>query len=126
MKRITKIDGLSPAVAPYSFATITDNMVYTAGQIAQTAEGSLASGGIETETQQVMRNLAKILQAAEVDFAHVVRATIYLTDVADFATVNQIYAGYFPDGAYPVRETTTTAGLPLGAKVEISLIATRS
>jgi 2-iminobutanoate/2-iminopropanoate deaminase len=123
MRRITEVEGLSPAVGPYSFAVIDRNTVYTAGQVAQNSEGVLVEGGIEAQTHQVMENLKKILGAAAVGFSDVMRTTIYLTDVTDFATVNEIYAGYFPDGEYPVRETTVAASLPLGAQVEISMIA---
>lgn len=123
MRRITEVDGLSPAVGPYSFAVISGNTVYTAGQVAQNSEGALVEGGIETQTHQVMGNLGRILGAAAAGFSDVMKTTIYLTDVADSAKVNKVYAGYFADGEYPVRETTIAASLLLGAQVEISMIA---
>ncbi|WP_028777351.1 RidA family protein [Shimazuella kribbensis] len=124
MKRIRAVEGLSPAAGPYSFAVIHAEMVFTAGQIGQTPEGTLIEGGIEAETHQVMRNLGKILDKIDVGFRDVVKTTIYLTDASDFGLVNEIYASYFPDHEYPVRETTVAASLPLGARVEISMIAT--
>jgi 2-iminobutanoate/2-iminopropanoate deaminase len=123
MRRITEVEGLSPAAGPYSFAVITGDTVYTAGQIAQNSEGALVEGGIEAQTHQVMGNLRKILGAAAVGFSDVTKATIHLTDVSDFAKVNEVYGSYFADGEYPVRETTVAAALPLGAQVEISMIA---
>lgn len=123
MKRITQVEGLSPAVGPYSFAVIIGDTIYTAGQVAQTSEGTLVEGGIEAQTRQVMGNLARILGAAAVGFSDVVKTTIYLTDVTNFARVNEVYAEYFANGEYPVRETTVAAALPLGACVEISMVA---
>jgi len=123
LRRIAEVEGLSPAVGPYSFAVIAGNTVYTAGQVGQTVDGKLVEGGLEAEARQALDNLGRILSAAAVGFSDVVKTTIYLTDAADFATVNEIYAGYFPDGEYPSRETTVAAALPLGARVEISMVA---
>jgi 2-iminobutanoate/2-iminopropanoate deaminase len=126
MKRIREVEGLSPAAGPYSFAVIQGEIVYTSGQIGQTSEGTLINGGIEAETHQVMRNLGKILDTIGVGFHDVIKTTIYLTDASDFGMVNEIYASYFHEGEYPARETTVAASLPLGAHVEISMIATLS
>jgi 2-iminobutanoate/2-iminopropanoate deaminase len=123
MKRITEIEGMS-ALGPYSFAIVANDTVYTAGQIGQKPEGGLAKGGIEAQAHQVMANLAKVLKAAGTDFEYVIKTTIYLTDLADFAKVNEVYANYFSEGEYPARETTEVAALPLGARVEMSMIAT--
>lgn len=122
MKRVTEVEGLAPAVGPYSLAVV-DNALYTSGQIGLTAEGELVEGGVEAETHQVMDNLAKVLGAAGVGFSDVVKTTIYLTNISHFATVNEVYAGYFADDEYPARETVVAAALPLGAQVEISMIA---
>src|SRR5690606_34355606 len=97
MKRITEVEGLSPAVGPYSFAVISGDTVYTAGQIGQTLEGTLIKGGVEAEARQAMDNLGRILGAAAVNFGNVLKTTIYLTDVTDFAKVNEVYASYFPE-----------------------------
>jgi 2-iminobutanoate/2-iminopropanoate deaminase len=126
MKRITEVPGLAPALGPYSLAAISDGAVYTAGQIGQTADGGIVAGGVEAETRQALDNLGKILGAAGLGFGDVVRAVIYLTDPADFAKFNEIYASYFPAGQYPVRETTVAASLPLGARIEVSMIAALS
>lgn len=123
MKRIKEVEGLSPAVGPYSFAVINGNTVYTAGQVGQTAEGTLIEGGVDAEARQAMDNLGRILGAAAIDFSNVVKTTIYLTNAADIARVNVIYADYFTEGEYPAREATVAAALPLGAQVEISMIA---
>lgn len=125
MQRITKVIGLAPAVGPYSFAVVAGDLVYTAGQIGQTAEAKLIDGGIEAETHQVMKNLGAILHAAGSGFEKVTKTSIYLTDPADFPKVNEIYASYFPNGQYPARETTIAAALPLGAKIEISIVAVK-
>lgn len=124
MKRITEVEGLSPAAGPYSFAVISNGIVHTAGQIGQTTEGVLAEGGVEAEAHQAMHNLGRILGAVTIGFGSATKTTIYLTDVDDFARINSVYASYFPEGEYPARETIGIAALPLGARVEISMIAT--
>lgn len=123
MRRITEVDGLAPAVGPYSYAIVTGNTVYTAGQVGQTAEGKLVESGIEAQAHQTMDNLGKILRASAVDFNRVVKTTIYLTDKGDFTKVNEVYATYFAEGEYPVRETTIVTSLLLDAKIEISMVA---
>lgn len=123
MKRVQDVAGLS-AAGPYSFATIAGDTVYISGQIGQTRSGEIVNGGIEAQTHQTMKNLGSILQAAGASFADVQKTTIHLTDVNDFRTVNAIYGGYFPQGQYPARETIGVAALPLGASIEISMVAT--
>lgn len=123
MKRITNVEDLSRPAGPYAFAVTEGGIVYTAGQIGQMADGALIEGGFIAEARQVMTNLQRILQAAAIDFRDVTKTTVYLTDATDFARLNEVYAAYFPDGRYPVRETVVVAALPLGARVEISVIA---
>lgn len=123
IQRIQKGDGFAPAVGPYSAAVVSGGMVYTAGQIGMTPDGKLVEGGVEVEARQVLENLQKILRAAGTDLSHVIKATIYLADVADFAVVNKVYGGFFAEGEYPARETVGVAALPLGARVEISAVA---
>lgn len=123
IQRIQKGDGFAPAVGPYSAAVVSDGMVYTAGQIGMTPDGKLVEGGVEAEAGQAMKNLQAILKAAGASFDNALKTTIYLTDVADFAAVNEVYGSFFAEGEYPARETIGVAALPLGAKVEISMIA---
>jgi 2-iminobutanoate/2-iminopropanoate deaminase len=114
------------AIGPYSQAIIAGTMVFTAGQVAlDPASMELVPGGVPEQTDRVLRNLAAVLAAAGTDFAHVVKTTVYLVDMADFAAMNEVYARHF--GAHrPARSTVAVAGLPKGARVEIDVIATRS
>lgn len=111
------------AVGPYSQAIRLGNVVYTAGQIALVPEtGQLIEGGIEAQTEQVMRNLGQVLEAADSSLAHVIKTTIFVTDINDFATVNQVYGRFFVKEP-PARSTVQVAALPLGASVEIEAVA---
>lgn len=111
------------AVGPYSQAVRVGQWLFSAGQIGlDPATMQLVSGGIEAETEQVLNNLAAVLESAESSFSHVVKTTIYLTSMDDYKTVNAIYAQRFSE-AKPARSTVAVAALPLGAKVEIELIA---
>lgn len=125
MQRIKSVDGLAPSLGPYSLAIVDGDTVFTAGQIGITATGTISAGGIEAEARQALDNLHNILQAAGSDFNHVIKTTLYLTNSADFVAVNTIYGGYFAKAAYPARETIVVASLPMGAKIEISMIAKR-
>lgn len=112
------------AVGPYSQAVRLGEMVYTAGQIPLDPEtGQLVAGDIEVQTRQVMKNLSHVLAAAGSDLANVIKTTIFVTDLADFAKINQAYGSYF-DADPPARSTVQVAALPLGARVEIEVIAT--
>lgn len=98
-------------------------MVFTSGQVALNAEnGAMVQDSIAAETQQVMENLRKILVSAGVDFSHVVKSTIFLTNLDDFAEVNEVYGQFF-ENDYPARETVQVVRLPRNARVEISMIA---
>jgi 2-iminobutanoate/2-iminopropanoate deaminase len=111
------------AIGPYSQAVAAGGFVFLSGQIPlDPATGQLVTGDIESETRQVMKNLAAVLAAAGTSFERVVRATIYLTDLADFAKVNAIYGAAFP-AAPPARATVQVAALPRGARVEIDMLA---
>ncbi len=113
------------AIGPYSQATIADNVVYTAGQIAlDPASGEIVPGGITEQTQRVFSNLDAILEAAGTDFAHVVKTTVFLTDMADFQAMNAVYAQTFGEHR-PARSTVAVSGLPRGVNVEIEVIARR-
>ena len=113
---------LSPPVGPFSQAVKIDGFLFFSGQVAQDpATGKVVGGGIVPETERVFRNLAAILESAGSSFDHVVRASVYLTSMSDFAAMNGIYAKYFSQ-PFPARTTIAVAALPLGACVEIDLI----
>jgi 2-iminobutanoate/2-iminopropanoate deaminase len=111
------------AIGPYSQAIAGSGFVFLSGQIAiEPATGALVPGGVAAETHQVLKNLGAVLAAAGSSFARVLKTTVYLTDLADFAAMNAIYAEYFPEPA-PARATVEVAALPRGARVEIELVA---
>jgi 2-iminobutanoate/2-iminopropanoate deaminase len=114
--------GAPAAIGPYSQALIAGDFVFSSGQIGLDGSGALVPGGITAETHQVFRNLDAVLRAAGTSLARVVKATVYLLDMADFAAVNGIYAGYVSEPA-PARSTVQVAALPRGARVEIDVIA---
>jgi reactive intermediate/imine deaminase len=111
------------AIGPYSQAVRSGNTVYLSGQIPlDPASGNLIEGDFPTQTRRVFDNLAAVLRASGADFKNVVRATVYLTDLGNFQTLNSIYGQYFGDHK-PARSTVGVAQLPRGATVEIDLIA---
>jgi 2-iminobutanoate/2-iminopropanoate deaminase len=114
------------AIGPYSQAIVTGNLVFCSGQIPLSPEtGQLVGAGdVAAQTEQVMKNLQAVLSAAGCGFQHVVRCTIYLGNMGDFATVNGIYGRCFPSEP-PARTTIQAAGLPRGALIEIDAIAVR-
>ncbi len=114
------------AIGPYSQAVAAGGYVFTSGQIGlDPASGQLVEGGIEAQTRQVMANLAAVLAAAGLTFADVVKTTIFLIDMNDFAAVNAVYGESFEDGPKPARSTVAVAALPRGARVEIEAVALR-
>jgi len=111
------------AIGPYSQGVRHGNLIFCSGQIGlDPATGQLVPGGVESETRQVLLNLAAVLAAAGVTTDAVVRTTIYLVDLADFARVNEIYGAYFSE-PYPARATVGVSELPRGARVEIDAVA---
>jgi 2-iminobutanoate/2-iminopropanoate deaminase len=116
--------GAAPAaIGPYSQAVRSGNLLFLSGQIPlDPATGSMVPGGIEAQTRQVFTNIGAILEAAGASFDHVVSATVYVADLNDFATVNEIYATYFTAPA-PARATVQVARLPKDSLVEIQVIA---
>jgi 2-iminobutanoate/2-iminopropanoate deaminase len=118
-------DRAPQAIGPYSQALDAGELVFLSGQIGlDPASGTLVAGGTAAEAEQVLKNLQNVLAAAGLGFAHVVRTTIYLVDLADFAIVNDIYARYVRE-PYPARATVGVAALPRGARVEIDAIGRR-
>ena len=117
--------GAPAAIGPYSQGVLVGDTLYVSGQIALDPHtGTLVSDDIQDETARVLDNVEAVLHAADMDFVHVVQATVYLLDVADYAPVNEVYARYF-SAAPPARETITIGTLPRGARVQISCVAVR-
>jgi 2-iminobutanoate/2-iminopropanoate deaminase len=118
-------DGAPRAIGPYSQAVSVDGWLYTSGQVGlDPATAELVPGGFEAQARQVFQNLRQVLASAGCTFADVVKATVYLADMADFPTLNGIYAEAMGDHR-PARSTVQVAGLPKGARVEIDLVARR-
>jgi len=113
------------AIGPYSQAVRIGNLLFTSGQIALTPQGDFAQGGIEAETRQVFANLQAILEAAGAARTDVVKATVFLKEMDEFAQVNALYGEFFGEHK-PARSTVQVAALPRGARVEIELIAALS
>ena len=123
MKTIIHSDDAPKAVGPYSQAVRTGNLLFTAGQVPlDPATGKLVEGDINAQAGQAMKNLQAVLAAAGTGFEHVVKTTVYLADMADYAGLNEVYGRYFT-GSYPARSAFAVRGLPLGAKVEIEMVA---
>ena len=122
-KYITDIPNAPKAIGPYSVAVVSGDLMFLSGQVPLHPEsGQIVEGGIEAQTEQVMRNLAAVLASEKLSFKNVVKATIFLTDMNDFQRVNIIYEKAL-GGARPARATVQVAGLPKGAKLEIEMIA---
>lgn len=125
MRSIVKTDRAPAAIGPYSQAILTNDTLYCSGQIAIDPEtGRMVTDGLEAETERVLENLGAVLRAAKMDYENVVRCTVYLTDMNDYALVNEVYARYFREDP-PAREAIAVRALPRGARVEISCIAVR-
>lgn len=121
--KAVKTDQSPAPIGPYSQAIISGKTLYISGQIPiDPATHKLMSGTLAEETHQVMKNLQAILQEAGADFSHVVKCTIFLSDMDDFKEINSVYGSYLKD-PFPARETVEVSGLPAGARVEISAIA---
>lgn len=123
MKNIIDTPQAPAPIGPYSQGVQTGNMLFISGQIAiDPVTDALMVDDIAVETNQVMQNLKAILERAGYDFEHVVKTNIFLTDMALFPKVNDVYGSYFTS-TFPARETVAVAGLPKGVNVEISAIA---
>ena len=123
MKKAVHTDKAPKAIGPYSQAIKTESMVYTSGQVAiDPSTGELIAGGIEEQTRQVLKNLQHVLTASGTSFDKVIKTTVFLKDMNDFAKMNAIYAESFPENP-PARSTVAVAALPKGALVEIEAVA---
>ena len=124
MKKIIKTENAPKPIGPYNQAVIAGNYMFISGQIALNPKsGKLITDEIKKETTQVMENLKAILSEASLTFDNVVKTTIFLSSMDDFADVNEIYGSYFNDSTAPARETVQVSKLPVGVNVEISMIA---
>jgi 2-iminobutanoate/2-iminopropanoate deaminase len=110
-------------IGPYNQAVVHENTIYISGQVALEADtGKMDNANLAEETHRVMRNLGAVLQAAGSDFDHLIKCSIFILDMNEFKTINEVYASFFNDH-HPARETVEVSKLPAGARVEISAIA---
>lgn len=122
-KKIVSTEKAPKAIGPYSQAVRTENLIFTAGQVGlNPATMELVEGGIEAQTRQVLTNLRHVLKSADSGLKFVLKTTVFLQDLGDFAKMNSVYAEFFPENP-PARSTVQVAGLPKGALVEIECIA---
>lgn len=118
-----KTEKAPAAIGPYSQGILSGSLLFTSGQIPlNPASGSLVSGGIQSETKQVLENLKAVLEAGGASLKDVVKTTVYMTDLSEFAQMNEVYGIYF-SGEPPARSTVGVASLPRGARVEIEAVA---
>ena len=126
MKKIIITSKAPAPIGPYNQAILKGNTLYTSGQIALNPEtGELVLTDIKTETQQVMVNMKAVLKAANMTFENVVKASIFISDMANFSKINAVYGRYFNEETAPARETVEVANLPKYVHVEISMIAVK-
>ncbi|MFQ5341007.1 MAG: RidA family protein [Anaerolineae bacterium] len=122
-REVIRTDHAPVPVGPYSQAIRVDNSVFTAGQIGlDPATGKLVDGGIQSQTRQVLQNLSAVLEAAGTSLEHVVKTTVFLSDLDDFGEMNEVYAEFFADHP-PARSAIQAARLPLDALIEIEAVA---
>jgi len=124
MKKIIETKNAPAPLGPYSQAVLINGTLYTSGQIAINPEtGELVTSSIIDETQQVMQNLQAVLNASDMNFDHVVKSTIFISDMNDFMDINKVYGSFFNEETAPARETVQVAKLPKNVNIEISMIA---
>ena len=124
MKERIQTDQAPAAIGPYSQGIKWYSLIYTAGQVGLDRQtGKLVEGGIESQTRRALDNLTAILRAAGTSIENVVKTTVFLTDLAHFSAMNEVYKEYFGTAQPPARSTVQVAGLPLGALVEIECVA---
>lgn len=126
MKKIITTPNAPAPIGPYNQAILSGNTLYTSGQIAINPEtNELVLNDIETETKQVMHNLNAVLEAANMTFEHVVKSSIFISNMDDFSQINTVYGSFFDEANAPARETVQVARLPKNVNVEISVIAVK-
>lgn len=125
-KKIIKTSKAPTPIGPYNQAVLSGNTLYTSGQIAINPDnGELILDSIEAETKQVMENVKAVLEAAEMTFENVIKTSIFIADMHQFAKINSVYGSYFDEATAPARETVEVANLPKFVNIEISVIAVR-
>ena len=126
MKKIIYTDKAPAPIGPYNQGVLTGNTLYTSGQIAlNPVTMQLVMDSIEEETKQVMENLKAVLEAAGMTFENVIKTTIFIMNMGDFARINEVYGSYFNEKTAPARETVQVACLPKSVTIEISMIAVK-
>ncbi|WP_290700716.1 Rid family detoxifying hydrolase [Lacinutrix sp.] len=126
MKKIITTKHAPAPIGPYNQAVLSGNTLYTSGQIALHPEtGELVMDDISTETKQVMENMKAVLAAADMTFENVIKSSIFISDMHNFAAINTVYGQYFNEASAPARETVEVANLPKFVNVEISMIAVK-
>jgi reactive intermediate/imine deaminase len=124
MARTIETDDAPAAVGAYSQGTVTDDLVFTAGQIALTPDGDLLDADVATQTERALENVAAVLEAAGSSLEDVLKVTVFLADIEDFQAMNETYATFFDDDP-PARSAIQAGALPAGAAVEIEAVAER-
>jgi len=125
MRNAVATDGAPKAIGPYSQGIDTGSLVFISGQVAlDPATGQMVTGGIAEQTERALKNVEAVLAKAGLTPAHVVRTTVFLVDLGEFAAMNEVYARHFPKDP-PARSTVQVAALPKGARIEIDAIAVR-
>ncbi|MBI3962601.1 MAG: RidA family protein [Deinococcus sp.] len=124
MRQTIHTDQAPQAIGPYVQGVVLADLVFTAGQIALRPDGTLVEGDIAEQTHQVLKNLKAIVEAASSSLDRVLKTTVFLTDLNDFAAMNEVYASYFP-GNKPARTTVQVSRLPRGSKIEVECVAHR-
>ncbi len=124
MKKIINTSKAPAPIGPYNQAVLVGNTLYTSGQIALDPDSmELVLDDIKTETKQVMENMKAVLEAADMTFENVIKTSIFISDMNNFALINEVYATYFNEETAPARETVEVANLPKFVNVEISMVA---
>lgn len=125
-KTIITTDKAPAPLGPYNQAVLVNDTLYLSGQIPLIpSKMELVEGNLEAETKQVMQNLKAVLEAANMGFEHVVKTSIFLNDMNNFAAVNEVYGSYFDHATAPARETVEVANLPKFVRIEISMVAVK-
>ena len=125
MKKIHQTSNAPAAIGPYSQAVEVDGWVFCSGQIPLDAQtGEVIEGGAKEQTQKIMENIGAVLKASDLNYANVIKTTIFLSDMSHFQTVNEVYGAYFKENP-PARSTVAVKGLPKNVDVEVEVIARR-
>lgn len=126
MKNIVSTSKAPAAIGPYSQAVTAGNFVFTSGQLGMVPEtGEFAQGGVTAQSEQALKNMREVLAAAGCEMSDVLKTTVFLADMNDFAAMNEVYARYFPANGCPARSAVQVARLPKGGLVEIEAVAAR-